>query len=61
MLKSNLAWWSVGSRVSETSKQLQSYQDKFKQRGNATVTMMPIRQPHAQLRVILQEPAGGGS
>ncbi|CAN0310247.1 unnamed protein product, partial [Laminaria digitata] len=42
------------------SKHLQSYHEKYKAHANATVTMMSIRQRHAELRTDLQEPAGGG-
>lgn len=43
----------------KTSKQLQAYFDRYRERANVKVTMMPIRQPHAALRTNLQEPAGG--
>ena len=44
----------------KASKHLQSYHEKYKAHANAAVTMMSIRQHHAELRTDLQEPAGGG-
>ena len=56
-IESGLAEWEPVYR--KTSKQLQAYYEKFKQRANATVTMLPIRHHHVELRTTLQEPAGG--
>lgn len=52
-----VAWEAV---YRKTSRQLEGYYEEFKQRANATLTMLPIRKEHQQLRSVLQQVVSGG-